>query len=207
LGFPPIAVVNRTSQCAGLNRYEAGEEESLRERSSDPLGPEFCVVAPRGSQRSVNRGIGGLGIELRKLAIRTPTQLRCAEGNMNRGDSASRWSVLRSRRPQSTPRSFIHENRETSETPVAEPSGRTAGEGQGRTTRMHVSEESDSGIVPMSHSNKDGKPLAESEEERPLIKENTHRPHMHPTQSGTSMSLGLASVRKASSTLRRHHPR
>src|ERR1035441_418211 len=73
------------------NRYEAGEEESLRERSSDPLGPEFCVVPPRGAQRSINRGIGGLGIELRKDAIRTPTQLICAEGNMNRGDTASPW--------------------------------------------------------------------------------------------------------------------
>jgi hypothetical protein len=38
---------------------------------------------------------------------------------------------------------------------------------------MRVIEESDSGIVPMSHSNKDGKPYAESEEERPPIEENT----------------------------------
>ncbi len=30
-------------QCAGLNRYEAGVEETLRERTSDSLGPEFCV--------------------------------------------------------------------------------------------------------------------------------------------------------------------
>ena len=30
-------------QCAGLNRHEAEEEEALRERISDPLGPEFCV--------------------------------------------------------------------------------------------------------------------------------------------------------------------
>ena len=36
-------VVKSPYRCAGLNRYEAGEEESLRERSSDPLGPEFCV--------------------------------------------------------------------------------------------------------------------------------------------------------------------
>jgi hypothetical protein len=62
---------------------------------------------------------------------------------------------------------------------------------------MHVSEESDSGIVPRNHSNKDGKPLAESEEGRLLIEENTHPPHMHPTQSGASMSPGWASVRKA----------
>ena len=61
---------------------------------------------------------------------------------------------------------------------------RTAGEGQGRTARMHISEESDSGVVPMNHSNKDGRPSAESEEGRPLIKENTHQPHTFPTQSG-----------------------
>src|SRR6266496_287465 len=30
-------------QCAGLNRHEAEEEEASRERTSDPLGPEFCV--------------------------------------------------------------------------------------------------------------------------------------------------------------------
>jgi len=30
-------------QCAGLNRHEAGNARVLRERSSEPLGPEFCV--------------------------------------------------------------------------------------------------------------------------------------------------------------------
>src|ERR1019366_1502643 len=38
-----INVETSPYQCAGINRHEAGEEESLRERSSDPLGPEFCV--------------------------------------------------------------------------------------------------------------------------------------------------------------------
>jgi hypothetical protein len=81
--------------------------------------------------------------------------------------------------------------------PAAKPGNRTAGEGPGGTARMHVSEESDSGVLPMNHSNKDKKLSAESEEERPLIEENTHPPHMHPTQSGASMSPGLVSVRKA----------
>jgi hypothetical protein len=49
---------------------------------------------------------------------------------------------------------------------------------------MHVFEESDSGVLPMNHSNKDGGLSAESEEGRPLIKENTHQPHTFPTQSG-----------------------
>src|SRR5450631_3114404 len=67
----------------------------------------------------------------------------------------------------------MHENRETSQTPAAKVSRRTAGEGLGHTARMYVCEESDSGIVPMNHSNKDGSTSAESEEGRLLIKENT----------------------------------
>ena len=50
----------------------------------------------------------------------------------------------------------MHENRETSEMPAENVSSRTAGEGSGHTARMYVCEESDSGIVPMNHSNKDG---------------------------------------------------
>jgi retron-type reverse transcriptase len=49
----------------------------------------------------------------------------------------------------------------------------------------------------MNHLNKDGKPLAENEEGRPLIKENTGLPNTPPTQSGARVSQGLAGVRKA----------
>src|SRR5258705_11936794 len=89
----------------------------------------------------------------------------------------------------------MHENRETSETPAAQ-SSRTAGEGSGRTTRMYVSEESDSGIVPMNYSNKIEQSMAESEEGRPLIKENIHQSSTRPTQSGTRVSQGLAGGRE-----------
>src|SRR5260370_1941354 len=108
-------------------------------------------------------------MEQRKHTIRTPTRLICAEGNMDRSDSASFCSVRRGRRPHGTPRNFMHENRETSETPVAQPGDRSAGEGSGHTARMHVSEESHSGTVPMSHSNKDGRSSAESEEGRGAV--------------------------------------
>src|SRR5947209_20405873 len=91
----------------------------------------------------------------------------------------------------------MHENRETSGMPVGNEDSRSAGEGDSHTTRMHVAEESDSGIVPMNHSNKDGKPLAESEEGRPLVKENTHQSSTHSTQSEVRVSQGLAGVRKA----------
>src|ERR1700730_6216098 len=91
----------------------------------------------------------------------------------------------------------MHENRETSEMPEANIRNRPAGEGQGRTARMHVFEESDSGTVPMNHLNKNGKPLTESEEGRPLVKENTHQSSTHSTQSEVRVSQGLAGVRKA----------
>jgi RNA-directed DNA polymerase len=91
----------------------------------------------------------------------------------------------------------MHENRETSESPAAQERRRTAGEGHGHTARMHVFEESDGGIVPMNHSNKDGNPFAESEEGRPPIKESTRQPNTYPTQSGARVSQGLESVRRA----------
>jgi RNA-directed DNA polymerase len=91
----------------------------------------------------------------------------------------------------------MHENRETSEVPVANFRDRPAGEGKSRTARMHAFEESDSGTVPMNHSNKSGKPRAESEEGRPLIKENTHQLSTPSTQSEIGVSQGLTGVRRA----------
>jgi hypothetical protein len=38
-----IADVKSRFQCAGINRHEAENGKFLRGRSSDPLGPEFCV--------------------------------------------------------------------------------------------------------------------------------------------------------------------
>jgi hypothetical protein len=67
----------------------------------------------------------------------------------------------------------MHENRETSETPTAQPGRRSAGEGQSHKARAYVYEESHSGIVPMNHSNKDGTSPAESGEERPLMEQST----------------------------------
>jgi RNA-directed DNA polymerase len=91
----------------------------------------------------------------------------------------------------------MHENRETSETPVGAFGPRSAGEGQGHTARMNVAEESDSGTVPVNHSNNGSSLSAESEEGRLLVRENTHQSNTCPTQSGTGVSQGLAGVRQA----------
>jgi len=91
----------------------------------------------------------------------------------------------------------MHENRETSKTPAVQTDSRSAGEGKSHTARVHVCEESHSGIVPMNHSNKDTRLSAESGEGRPLIKENAGQSNTYPTQSGKGVSQGLAGVRKA----------
>jgi RNA-directed DNA polymerase len=91
----------------------------------------------------------------------------------------------------------MHENRETSGAPAAQPCSRSAGEGKSHTARVLVTEESHGGIVPMNHSNKDKTSLAESGEGRLPIKENAPQPHTHLTQSGERVSQGLAGVRKA----------
>ena len=115
---------------------------------------------------------------------------------MNRGDSASPYSVRRSRRPQTRLETSCTRTGRTSRTPAVKPGSRPAGEGKSHTARMYVPEESHSGIVPMNQSNKDREPSAENEEERPLIKENAGQPNTHLTQSGERVSQGLAGVRK-----------
>ncbi|MGD0012366.1 MAG: hypothetical protein ABSE93_27980 [Terriglobia bacterium] len=80
---------------------------------------------------------------------------------------------------------------------VGNEASRPAGEGECHTARVHVFEESDSGIVPMNHSNQGERGLRESEEGRLLIEENTHQSSTHPTQSGARVSQGLAGVRRA----------
>src|ERR1700739_1562872 len=91
----------------------------------------------------------------------------------------------------------MHENRETSEAPAVKPGSRSAGEGESRTARAYVSQESHSGIGPMNYSNNDKTSSTESREGRPLIKENAGQPSTHSTQSGERVSQGLAGVRKA----------
>ena len=78
---------------------------------------------------------------------------------------------------------------------LAKSCDRTAGEGLGRTARMYVSEESDRGVVPVNHSNKDGFPSAEDGEGRLRIKENTFSFDTYPTLSGTARVKQVASVR------------
>ena len=85
--------------CAGINRHEAEDERALRVKTSDLLGPESCADTARDPVRR-RQGLGEVGIQLRKVTIRTPPSYKGAVGNMSRSASASTCSVRRSRRPQ-----------------------------------------------------------------------------------------------------------
>jgi RNA-directed DNA polymerase len=61
---------------------------------------------------------------------------------------------------------------------------------------MYVSEESDSGIVPMNYSNKIEQSMAESEEGKPLIKENIHQSSTRPDTERDKRVTGLAGCGK-----------
>src|SRR5204863_9703793 len=91
----------------------------------------------------------------------------------------------------------MHENRETSETPVAAVATGRREKATSHKTRTHVSEGSDSGVVPVNGSNKDGRPSAESGEGRPRTKENTKKSPTRPTQPGESVPQRRGGVRKA----------
>ena len=73
-GFGCLTVVSRPLQCAGINRHEAEDERALREgvaiRSASSLARGIARYSAKRRQR-----IGGVGIQLRKLSIRTPTPL------------------------------------------------------------------------------------------------------------------------------------
>jgi hypothetical protein len=91
--------------------------------------------------------------------------------------------------------------------PVGHIDSRPAGEGDSHTARVHVAEGPDSGILPLNRLNNGGPPLAEGEEGRPLIKENTHQSRTHPTQSGARVSQRLVGVRPAEYRLAATYPR
>ncbi len=91
----------------------------------------------------------------------------------------------------------MHENRETSETPVANSAPGRWAKATSQKAHVHVSEGSDSGVIPVKRPNNNGTPLAEGVEGRPLTKENTHQSSTPPTQCGERVSQGLAGVRRA----------
>src|ERR1035437_8246426 len=75
-------------------------KESYRKGVANRPDLEFCVDLSRGRERSVNRGTGGQGIELRKPKSGAPTRWTYGEGKIQACAIARMPGALRSRRPQ-----------------------------------------------------------------------------------------------------------
>jgi hypothetical protein len=75
----------------------------------------FKPLAIGGEQRSVNRGTGGQGIELRKPESGAPTRWMHGEGSIQAFVIARIRGALRSRRPQARQETSCTRTGETSE--------------------------------------------------------------------------------------------
>jgi len=69
----PQSSLLKSSECSRSNRHEAGNERVLRERSSHRSAPSFALNTARFTAKRKPGGTGGLGIELRKDAMRMLT--------------------------------------------------------------------------------------------------------------------------------------
>ena len=136
----------------------------------------------RGCQRSVDRGTGRPGIELRN------NRIQGADAVSRRRKATRAGALARVRDGPCAVRDPAHvwklHAREPGDPVGARHDGGTGGRRRmSRKTNMHAGEESDGGVVPMKRSNKEGQPTAESLEGRPATKENIEQPHTRPTQS------------------------
>jgi hypothetical protein len=74
--------------CAGINRHEGEDERAYEKGLANCSAPSFAPRTVRGEAKR-KQGIGGLGIVLRKDAIRMLTPYTVAESHMDGNDNAS----------------------------------------------------------------------------------------------------------------------
>ncbi len=151
---------------------------------------------PQGYHRSVDRGTGRRGIELRNNRIRSADAVpRGGRQHPARREGEPRQDSAQSKTPGMSGNS-TRENRETLSTPVIGNSTGRLGKGMSSKSSSHVDGESDGREVPTKCPNNGGQPLAEGMEGRRPTKENIEQPTSLRTQSRASESRGLLGVRE-----------
>ncbi len=173
-------------------------KESYREGIANHPDPESC-----GESRSVDRGTGGQGIELRNQQSMAPTLFREAEGHTAMHATGECEAGRAQSQTPGTPGNSMRENRETPVVPAASGAGRLA-KATSRTASVNAAGESDGDIVATKDPNQGGKPLAEGPERRSPAKGNAGEPSTRRTQGRASVSPGLARVREVA---RKERPR
>src|SRR5262249_60579788 len=95
--------------------------KELHEKGPAIHSAPSLALLPQGTQRSIDRGIGGVGIELRKIPIGAPTTCPRAEGKNARGDSARPRTSPRKLRPPTPPANSPHRTAGTPGPPTTAP--------------------------------------------------------------------------------------
>ncbi len=168
---------------------------------ANPSAPSFARQAARPAVKRKQRNRWA-GYGAPKICHQGADALTSAEGPMTRGDSASLGAALRSRRPQT--------RLDTFGTRTGRPRGgpshdATTGAGLGRAARVHVSAESDRGVVPMKPAHNDRRPSAESADGRPRVKEKApFTSHAPDTERGFSRVPGVLGCTASAPATRRY---
>mgnify|MGYP000219826737 FL=1 len=159
--------------------------------------PESCGCIPQGSDRSVDRGTRGLGIEPRNQRDRGADAVN--RGGRLHEQAQEREPLLDPARSETpcTCGNFPHRNWEILGLPAEDGAAGRIGKAGGRTPMVHDPRKSDGPIVPKKSPNKGGLPPAEEMEGRGPTKGNANRPTTCRTQGRESVSNGLDRVREA----------
>ena len=96
---------NAWPNCAFHSRQNHVSPREIENRDGSVLFFSFQFQVRRASDFCSQGG------DPRKDTTRTPTRFKCAEGNMDRSDSASFCSVRRGRRPHGTHRNFMRDSK------------------------------------------------------------------------------------------------
>jgi RNA-directed DNA polymerase len=171
-------------------------KESYREGIASHSGPEPCEGGREAALEALDRGICGLGIELRNRVNQDAHDVGPSEGNTEAGDKREHVDGPAESKTPCTQRNFMCENRETPLLPAGSSAGRKENAMSDKSL-THGSGESYCGVVPARQPNKGEETPAEAVEERPQAKENTPEPNPRRTPSRESGPNGLGRVREA----------
>ena len=94
-------------------------KESYREGVANHSGPEPCEGGREAALEALDRGLCGLGIELRNKGSGMLMASGYQKATRLGAIYASTQTILRSRRPHARTGNFMRENRETSPSPAA----------------------------------------------------------------------------------------
>lgn len=172
-------------------------KESYRKGSASHPDPESCSDNHKVVAEALTGAHAGRILSCEIKAFGVPTLLTEAEGNTDRGDSASLESDPAQSKTPGMHGNSLRENRETPQMPTQDTREGRSEKAVSHTSDIHVGGESDDRTVPTKYPNKvPNFGTAEGMEGRRSTKENASQTSTCRTQGRVSVSQGLKGVRE-----------